>query len=829
MHMIGRAVSVGWRRLRAAPAFTFFSVLTLALGIAAVTTAWVMVRALAAPPRGVPDVHELVTISHGAYGSEAMVTFSRPDFEDLRRRQTTMGDVAAFRTVSQVLAVGGQSYTSLGELVSGGYFEMLRVNAALGRVLQPADDQPGAALVTVLSHDVWERAFDSRTDVIGRTVMLWGHPFEVVGVAPRDFVGLFANGRFPVLSWVPLAAAEVFEPVVFEFRRENRDERWLHLRGRPRQGVDVRQIAAEVAAIGRDLDGTDPIGASITDPRYRTSYKISRAWVARHTDDLLMDERASFTGPPLIITLMSAVGLVLLVTCTNLANLVMARAAVRREELTIRLALGATRWQLMVGSAGEVIIITVAGTTLALGISWFLVQVLGAPTEVGRGVVFALQPVFGIGAVGVSLVATLVVLLVAGVAPAAVLTSRGAPATLMSGTPPTVVARWRVRRALIAGQVAVSILLLSADALFVGRVAAQARVDFGVDIAPLAVVEVDLALQNYDDQRMARLVDRAIERLRGYPGITSAAASAGLPFGLGVASGSARVGELAVATKVIPVTPGFFGTTGIAVVHGTELASDTQKDDRARAVINAGLAHRLFGRTDVVGQQLDVTVPPGNGEAGQPVRRTIVGVVEEARDGYAGRVDVVYLPLTTRPPQPLVFTARTSGDTERVAEEIRSALIAAEPQLGVSRSGSARTVLAPSTTFEALAATVASVLGGIGFTVVLAGLYGVLSYLVSRRTREIGMRLALGATPAQVQRLVIGEGLAPVLVGLMLGGGAALLVRQILLTPLFPVASAHGVALVVCVPLLILAATATACYFPARRASRIDPATALKQ
>jgi predicted permease len=830
MHTIARDIAVGWRRLRATPAFTFFAILTLALGIAAVTGAYGMVRALAAPPPGVPDVEELVTLSHSAYGRQAWVAFSWPDFEDLRRRQTTMGDVVAFTTTEQVLAVDGQSHASTGEIVSGNYFRMLRVQAALGRLIQPFDDQPGAQPVTVISHVVWQRVFGGRPDVIGRSVMLGGHPFEVVGVAPPGFFGLFGNGRFPVLSWVSLSTAHLFEPLQIEQRRVDRNARWLYLRARPAPGVTIGQVAAELRAIGGQLDQEHPIGTHLTDARYRLPHNVSRAWVARRTSDLLMDEAASYTGPPLVALLMAAVGLVLLVACTNLANLVVARGSVRRHELALRLALGATRAQLVAGCVAEVVIITAIGGVLAIGFTWLIFASLGGALIGGRGIVFLLQPTLDAGAFGVSLVATFTALVVAGVIPGLVLTSRKARGELVSGVAPTVVPRWRVRRVLIAGQVMVSIVLLATATLFLGQVAARSRIDTDVDIDRLAVAEVDLMLQNYDDERTARLVDLTLDRLTQHPAVEAATASAGLPFGPIAPTVTARVGDVQVVAQAIAVAPGFFDTIGIAVVHGVALDTVTARDGTPAVVIDTALAEHLFARIDVVGQQIDVTERTADGDPGQPAPRTIVGVVRTAAvNRPAARGGEMYLPLVTRPSFPLVFSARTSDDPARIAAEIRRALAAIEPDLGVSRAGGARALITPSTYFETLVASVTTLLGGIGLTVVLAGLYGVLSYLVSRRTRELGMRLALGATPRHVLVMVIREGLAPVMVGIVAGGALALVVWRLLVARMVAAAEGSDFALLAGVPLLMLIAAAIACYFPARRASHIDPAVALKQ
>lgn len=828
MQTIWRDVAVAWRRLRATPSFTFFSVLTLAMGIAAVTSAYVLVTAIAAPPSGVPDVDELITLSHTAYGGPTHVTFSASDFEEIRRQQSTMAHVAAFTTAPQVLAVDGQSHTGLGEVVSGNYFPMLAVTAVTGRLLQPFDDQPGAAHVAVLSHDMWQRVFSGRPDVVGRDVMLGGHSFEVVGVAPADFVGLMRNGRFPVMAWVSLSSSSVFEWLDIN-QRQLSTGRWLQLRARPKPGVTIAEVDAEIQAIGRRLDQHSPIGAQITDPRFRTAANTSRAWVARWTADLLMDEGTTYVGPPAIVLLMTAAALVLLVTCSNLANLIVARGSVRRHELALRLALGATRGRLIVGCMAEVLIITLMGTALAIGLTRTILLVMGTPLAESRGIAFVLRPELGLDTIGLSLLAAAVALMVGGVVPGVILTNRGTQAELLSGVAPTVIPRWRVRRILIAAQVMVSVFLLGAAVFFLGQVLARGRLDVPVDLDRLAVVEVDLTLQNYDEARSRLFTERVVEQLMTSRAIADASASAGLPFGLVAPTASVGTGGQLVRTQAVAVTPTFFRTAGIAVVRGDGFATATTPDVGPAAVVDTALARTVFESIDVVGRHLEVERLGGTGRETVRETRTIVGVVAGVGDGSSLRPHALYLPFETSPRFPVVFTARGAGDPDGVAAEVRRVIASIDPHLGVSRAGSARRVLTPSADAEALAAGVATILGGIGLAVVLAGLYGVLSYLVSRRTREIAMRLALGATPRQVLLLVIRDGLAPVVIGIVMGSVAVFLLRPLVASRVFGVGPVMDVAMLAGVAILMLLATAGACYFPALRAARVDPARALKQ
>ena len=831
MNWVTRDLATAWRRLRATPAFSVFSVLTLALGIAGVTVAYSVLRAVAAPPSGVPDVHELLAISHTTYGPQQVAGFSLPDFEDLRRRQTTMEDVVAFTTTQQVLVAAGQTRVSLGEVVSGNYFQLLGVSPALGRLLQPSDDQPDAVPAAVISHDVWQRQFSGRVDVIGQHVTLGGHPFEVVGVAPADFVGLFGNGRFPALAWVPLSAAGGFPQLRFERRQHDRSARWLHVRARPRPDQPIEQVAADVAIVGRQLDLESPIGSRPPDMRL-PPYHRSREWVTRYSSELVMDERIPASESGIIaMLLMSTVGLVLLVVCSNLANLIVARGVARRHDLAIRLALGAQRSQLVFACTAEALILTVGGSVAGLMLAWLALWWLGGPIDVTRGIVVALKPELDLGALVVSLGASLATWVVAGVVPAAILTRRSGHAELMSGAAPTATPRWRARRVLIAGQVAVSVVLLATAALLLGEVSARTRFTGGLELDRLAVAEVDLALQNYDDKRITHLVDRVLDRLIRHPAVQTAAVSVGLPFGPVAPLVTLSAGSVAVPTQVIAISPAFFATVGIPIVEGHNFEVRRAASDRPPdVIIDAGLAQQLFGRTSVVGQQVDLTLRGSNiGVDSGP--REIVGVVRTAGLGAGSGVrgQAAYIPLTTGSGYPLVFSVRTQDDPVRIADELRSALVWAEPALGISQAGSARTIALPATGAGLVAASVVSLLGGMGQSVVLAGLYGMLSFLVTCRTREIGMRLALGSTPDRVLGMIVGEGLAPVLAGIIVGGVGALMLREFVSVRLFGLMPQANLLLQACVPLLMVLASAMACYVPARRASRVSPADALKQ
>ncbi|ODS54665.1 MAG: hypothetical protein ABS36_10880 [Acidobacteria bacterium SCN 69-37] len=820
-------LAAAWRRSKAAPLFTIFSIVTIAFGVAAVMVTCALVRAVAAPPPGVADVHDLLTLSHTKTGGPAMFGFSLEDFHDLQRRQTTMRDVIAFASMTHVIVADGQSRTGIGELVSGGYFPLLGVSASLGRLIQPHDDQPGAPPVVVIGDDVWRGMFGGRPDIVGRQVTLGGHAFEVIGVAPRSFVGLFSNGRFPATVWVPLSTAPLFERIDFERRRANRDARWLYLRARPVPGVTIGQVAVDLTAIGRQLDAEFPIGRDLSPAFTPLPYQVSRPWVVRRSQDLMMDESATEFGPPIAALLIAAVSLVLLVACTNLANLIVARGVTRRQELAIRMALGASRARLVFGTTLDVLVMSAIGGGLGFAISALLMRGLSHPVTAGGGVSLLLQPrldpVVWIAGIGAMVAAAVV----AGVVPGWWLSRQGHRAALDASGSPTVVPRWRGRRALIAGQVAVSMALLATASVFIGEITAAGRFTGGTDLDSLAVAAVDLPLQGIDAARTTRLVEGVIDRLTRHPAIASAAVSAGFPFRRPGWVGTVVRQGPPIPVQVIAVSGPFFRTAGIDLVAGTGL--DGRDTDNTAVVIDVALARLVFGRDDVVGQPITI-VRNGQGATPAGESRTIVGLAASTAGHVRQPMLAIYEPLIGRPDVPLFFIARAKDDPVRRLEDVRAALVTIEPAIGLANLHTGREMFGPVTDVSVAAGSIATLLGMAGLAIVLSGLYGVLSHLVTIRTREIGMRLALGATPRHVLLMVIRQGVAPVLVGAVAGGIVAMLLRQVITSTLFlPDSAGGGVIAILVVPVTILLATVMACYVPARRAARIDPTAALKQ
>ena len=416
MHALGHDLVLAWRRLRATPGFTAFSVFTLGLGIGTTTATYSVVRVATGPPAGVRDVGTIMNIYQvPGGGSIPMIALSWPDYQDLKARQTVFESLTAWAFFRQAFAANGRTEAAWGEVVEGEYFHILKVLPYLGRRLQPADDRIDAPPVAMISYRVWQRVFDSAPDVVGRQIKMNGQSFQIVGVAPKEFRGLFNNGLVMTAMWVPLAATRYMaqEGVGFSVDPTNRERRWLLVKGRLKPGRTEAEARAEVNGIARQLDAVYPMGRML-EPRFRSPWNSGRPWAVVPMADVMVNEGADRIARPLGLALMTAVGLVLLIACTNLANLMLARGSARRHEIAIRLALGASRWRLVRESLGESVLLAMAGGAAGLAIARVLFVVIANDVPVGNGAELYIEPVLDLFAVIVSGGAVLLALTVAG-------------------------------------------------------------------------------------------------------------------------------------------------------------------------------------------------------------------------------------------------------------------------------------------------------------------------------------------------------------------------------------------------------------------------------
>jgi putative ABC transport system permease protein len=780
------------------------------------------------PPPGVVNASRVLTIHHFPTGSGPIRSLSWGDYQDLRRRQTVFEHVTGWTIFRPALVANGYSETGIAELVDADYFQVVGVPARLGRLLQPADDRPDAPPVAVISTTLWQRMFGSAPDVVGRLIKINGTTFEIVGVPQDDFQGLFNGGLIATRLWVPMSASRLFPPTArADLDPDDRENRWVSARGRLKPEYSVAQAEAQVAAIGKQLDAEFPIGRSAP-PQFRSPARVSRLWrvaplnhrVFGVPDDVMQG---------LAATLLTAGVLVLLVACTNLANLMLARNSQHRSDMSIRLALGASRWRLMREAMAEPLILAAVGGLLGLAVARVLMRLFSAEIAIGNGSVLQALPEIDLVVLLAGFVCVVLSLLIVGVIPALQSTRVDVRGALASGAG-AVVPRWRGRRYLIALQVAVSVLLVAVATLYVGELRRRTRIDTGVDLDRLALAHVDFRNQSYDEQRI-RQVSEAVIRQMTRPGVESVSVSAGLPFGLtppAVASLQAAGQSSSVNVWSVSGTARLLETFGVRVTRGRTFDNRDTSESLPVVILSESAATHAFGTANVVGREV---VFQRRAEPPQPPRAmTVVGIAEERVTDISSRgsLGTAYRPIDQQPEVNLVFAVRAAGRPEPLVGELGKAVAAADPDLAVTQAGTGLALAGPDVTFPRIVAGLAGALGTMALVLALTGLYGVLSHVVAGRTKEIGLRIALGAGAARIQRMLLKEGLSPVLIGMAAGFGVAAVARAGL-QPMFQrIVPAIDTGLIALVPALFIAAGLVACYLPARRASRVDPNVALR-
>jgi putative ABC transport system permease protein len=825
------------RRLRANPGFTAFSVLTLALGIGATTALYSVIYSTILRPLNVRELDRLANIYHAdpMRGSPAFWTMSLPDFEDLRRTQTVFTGIAAHAPFAQIVIANGVGEKARGETVTGEYFSLLGLQPSAGRLLQPADDRPGAPPVAVIDERMWRRRFDARPDIAGQTIRMAGRDFEIVGVAPPDFHGVVLPNLAPTGVWVPLQAAMLIGGY-FANLDGNRDQRWLLVQGRLAPGRTVDQAQTELRVIGRQLDEAFPIGRDL--PRnQRSPPYVSRPWVALPAADRLVTEGAEQPRMVRMARLtMVAVILVLLVACTNLANLTLARGVSRRRELAVRLALGASRWQVIREQLVESAILSALGVLATLAAARVL-TVFGSNLTIrlGAWVSVDVAPTLDLPVAVVGVVSTLLALVVFGLVPALQLTSGdtslvGASAGGNAGT------RWRGRRLLIASQVAVSVALVAIASLCARHVVTAASRDTGLDLDRLALVRFDFKVQGWDEARARRAVERIADDARREGGTEAVAIVSGLPLYRLGRSASLTTPDRPFGPKYsgqnptwIAASSSVFRTLGIPILSGRSFDERDTVASTAVIVLSEQAARGLFDTADAVGRQVLRRRPPVDGRAAGVDTLTVIGVAADTNsgDGGAGQ-GAAYAPFSQNYEPSLTIAARTALDAKAAVLALETLTHRLEPELGVIDAGTGTALSGvENLAFEVMGA-LSGLLGFLAMALAMAGLYGVLSYVVAQRTHEIGVRVALGASARQIMRLILADGVRPVVEGLVVGFVIADLAEMAMRPALAKPLPAIDATLMVLVPLPFLIAALVACYLPSRRAASVDPNVALR-
>ena len=633
LHGLGGDLRHAARRLAAAPLFTTFAILSLAVGVGLTTAVYSIVDSVLWKDGGVADPDRIVIITAAdTAGSEVRWISSRPDYDDYRASQQSFERIAASHVIYPVVATTEATEIQQAEAVEGDYFRLLGVRAAIGRSILPEDDGQRASVV-VLSHALWRSRFASDAAILGKTVRISGRPFEIVGVAAHDYAGIIPGPLRSTQFWIPLASID--ESFALPSRgRDGRAARRLTILGRLAPGRSLDSARAEIAAFSAALDRAHPWPV---EPR--SGRTPARGWTPRTIAQLRAHADRDIGRFGVLVVVL--VALVLLVACTNLSNLVLARGTQRHQEFAVRRALGASRWRLVREQCAESAILAALGGTGAYALVRVLVIALDTEIPIASNWVVSAQPEINASVLAVSVVAMVLSLLVFGLEPAMQLTRKaGVRDELTAASGSVGVPKTKRQHRLLRWQVAISAGFFIIAAMTVRYLAAEARHDSGIDLDRIAVAHLDFYLQRWDEPRARSAIARILEEAHREPGVQVAAVSSGLPFGTTISPSlmfakpddpNLTTGEREDA-KLIIATPDFFRATGVRLLYGRGF--DDRDDSGAPPVVmlSESTARRTFGTANAVGRRLLVKLTPRSAGLADEQPDTLVTVVGIAED-----------------------------------------------------------------------------------------------------------------------------------------------------------------------------------------------------
>lgn len=798
-----------FRQLARSPGFALVAIVSLAIGVGATTTIFSLANALLLRPLPVQDQGRLRAVYAVNPDGSDFHSFSNPLYRALREDTHSLAGLAAFDVSPMSVAAHGDAALAFGMVVSGNYFRVLGVKPDRGRYFLDSEDQvPMASPVAVIGHRFWQERLGGAADAVGRTIRINGYPFVVIGVAPEGFTGTLPFMQPDV--WLPIMMVQVLHP---DFRLGDWGYNSLQLVARVADGVSGDAAAREIDAVAHrrstEIPGAPDIGASL------------------HTLSMIPSQ-----GLPAVVLFMAMLltfaGLILVVAGGNVASMLIARSIRRRREFAIRAALGASRGRLVRQLLAESVVLFIVAAPLAVLIARAATGAIAAfhpPIQIPLTLSFPLDGRVLAFTLTISLVACLGV----GLFPALRASRDAVRAGLGEGTRGS--SRSRLWNLLVVAQVAFTVVLLTGAGLLVRALTHAKFLDAGMDRNDLYLATTDLEMRHYSGATGLDALARWRDRVASLPGVRGAAFMRVVPLGLSNSTTGFIIDGRDVPAGESPyidsdynaVSPEFFDVMRIPIVAGRAFASADATGGMRVTIVSESVARRWFGTPDAaVGRLIRFDLR-------DTTHTRIVGVAADIKVRSLGEVTRPYLyrPLAQTTPRSVTLVARTSGSLSSVAAGIRAALAEVDPDLPLEGMMTFEQHLGLALIPQRLAGLVAGILGIVGLLLVAIGLAGVVAYAVSRRTREIGIRVAVGASPAGVVRLMMRHGVRLAAIGLPIGLVAALAAAQLMrpfllgVSPADPLTSAGAVG-------LMLAIVATACVVPAWRATRVDPVVALR-
>ena len=794
-------VRYGLRALRRNAGFAAVAILTLSLGIGANTAIFSVVNGVLLRPLPYHESERLYALWHKALNGEyTRGAVSPGNFDDWRRESTTFSAMAAYRWTNVSLTGQREPMRLAGVRSMGSIFEVLQIRPLLGRTFTARDDEPGAAPVIVLGYATWQRMFGGDRQVIGRSILIDDRATVIVGVMPLAF-------RFPDRDaefWIPSGfPAEL---------RQSRTEYFLQVVARLRPGVSPGAAAAELESIMARARHAHP----------RANENVTVA-VRPFDEDLTRNVRTR------LLVLMGAVTLVLLIAAGNVGNLLLARAATRGREIALRQAVGAGRGRLVRQLLTESLLLGVLGGAAGLGVAAVLLDLLRAllPPDLPR----IDEVTIDAGVLAFTVFVSLLAGVLFGLVPALQLASRTTVEAMRDGGRAT--GRHRLRGALVISELALAVVLLTGAGLLFKSFLRLQQVDPGFQAARLVTFRVSLPESRYPEPaRRLQFFQRALESVRRIPGVDSAAIVDRVPVAGGGSGAWLNISGRPLPAQQTPpvvryqvVSPEYFNTMGIRLVRGRLLTGDDRADHAPSVVISRSLARRFWPSQDPIGR----TVVLGPLEGPFPPT-AVVGIVEDVKlEGLDAETPaIVYLPHAVMPLfGNFDFVVRTVGDSTDVARAATRQIQALDPALPVFSVSSLQEIVQASVAPMRSSMLLLTLFAAVAVVLASIGVFGVVSFVVSQRVREIGIRVALGADPGAVRRLILGQGMRQAVSGVVLGIVGSLALTRALSSLLFGVSPTDPATFAVAAAAL-LSVAAMACYVPARRATTIDPTVALR-
>ena len=811
------------RSLRNSPGFAIIAVVTLGLGMAVNTTVFSVVNGLLLRSLPVAHAEQITVLAMKQPGAEGFQSFSYPDFQDVRSQAEASGEVFAYRTTLVGLIAGGKGDHCVMSRVTGNYFSVLGIKPALGRLILPTEGQaPGADPVLVLGYGYWQKRFGGDQSVIGKQVQVDDHPVTIIGVTPKDFQGTY--GFLNMDGYMPLSA--IAGPGGSESVEEtwtHREQRSLTLMERLKPSVDLKQAKATLDVIAKRIGEQHP------ETDKGITYQIFPERLARPEPD------PDNTLPNVSLAFTVLAGLVLLVACFNIANVLLVRATVRQREMAIRAAIGAGRARLVRQHLTESLLLAILGGGAGLVLGWWASGFLSSlPLGTDLPITFNFQPDLRVYLF--TLAAVVATGAVVGIMPALRVARTDVNSMLREGGRGSSEGprRHLVRNTLVMAQVAGSLLLLVVAGLFIRSAGKAREIDLGLNPDHVIDVPLDVQQLGYTEQQGKAFYRDAEERLRSLPGVVSVSQAFSVPLGLMSASERIIVEEHPLeAGQPEPVvyynmvSPDYFETLRIALHRGRVFTKADSEKAAKVAIVNEAMAKKFWPSEEVLGKRFRAKGPAKDDQSlievvGVVQNGKYRGVVEDPLPAFYVPVEQSYMPLRT-------IHVRTSVPPEGMEQQIAAQLQELAPGLPILGMRTLRADLEGINgyLFFRLGAQLTTAIGLLGLILAVVGVYSVVSYAAVQRTHEIGIRMALGAKPQDILTMVLGQSLIVIGVGIVIGLGAAFAGTRLLGSLLVGVSSSDPATFVI-VAVTLAGVALLACWLPARRATHVSPLVALR-